>query len=448
MTRKTFATTALRWLFFLGSAALFVLGPFERTFNDNERYGYLSDIMPSDWIATNIWLDSSECALRRGAWLALCEGDKLVPISERAIADDPGHALLLELWSMVVGRRATLADVARLNTLVDAIGLLALGGLVFSLRAYVTSVLLLWLGPILYLSWMGISPHWSYIGLVSLCALLPIALVAKTIGLLGARAAWSWIGAGLLALALASLVRESIGLMGLLVTLGSMAVLAWRRERLLPLAAATLLALVAVSTPRWVVLARDWSFPMQPAARVATHGVSHTLYLGLGVVENKWGIRYDDDYGAATATTIDPGVVFCSPEYFRLMGRLYVARWLEDPIEVVRIYLEKAWLLLAGQTMSGPPFGVYLLLGLIHLLLATWTRAWQRLGFVQGLVIEATALAFLLLFLAQAMAALPSQTYAMPANAFIVLMLGVIVEFLLRLVLRWFTRGADRPVRS
>jgi DNA polymerase III gamma/tau subunit len=43
---------------------------------------------------------------------------KLVPISERAIADDPGHALLLGLWAVAKRSHATLNDVARLNTLV------------------------------------------------------------------------------------------------------------------------------------------------------------------------------------------------------------------------------------------------------------------------------------------------------------------------------------------
>ena len=90
--------------------------------------------MPSDWAATNIWPESSQCALERGVWLAVCEKGELVPISERAIADDPGHALLLDLWSMATHNRATLPDVAKLNTLLDALGLLALAGLLFSLR--------------------------------------------------------------------------------------------------------------------------------------------------------------------------------------------------------------------------------------------------------------------------------------------------------------------------
>jgi hypothetical protein len=200
---------------------------------------------------------------------------------------------------------------------------------------------------------------------------------------------------------------------------------------------AGVLALAVFTTPRWVVLARDASFDMQPSQRLATHGLSHTLYLGLGFVENKWGIRYDDDYGEEIADKADPPVIFASPDYFRLMEKLYLARWAEDPLEVARIYADKAWSLLAVPTLyPGPPFGIVLLLGLLHLAAATAVGAWGRIGFPQGFVIEGVALAFLGLFLAQAMVALPSQTYAMPANAFVLVLLGVIVEFFARALLR------------
>src|SRR5262249_56911180 len=69
----------LRWLVFAAFAALLVFPQVCRTFEDAERYGYLADIMPSDWAATNVWLDSTDCALERGAWLALCASGKLVP---------------------------------------------------------------------------------------------------------------------------------------------------------------------------------------------------------------------------------------------------------------------------------------------------------------------------------------------------------------------------------
>ncbi|HZX88875.1 MAG TPA: hypothetical protein VFF19_35190 [Reyranella sp.] len=415
-------------------AALLVWGQVQRTYTDSERYGRYADLMPSDWKATNVWLAAADCALERGVWLAVCEQGKLVPMSERAIADDPGHALLLGLWSMATRRHADLIDVARLNTLTDAIGLVTLAGLLFALRAYIASIVLLWKGPIEYLGWMGTSPHWAYVGLVSLAAVLPMALAAREMGLLSRRAANLWIAAGIVFLSVATLMRESIGMMGLMVTAAVVIVLLVRRFRPAPVLLVGMLAVLAFTTPRWVVMARDAAFDMQKAERLATHGLSHTLYLGLGFVENKWGIRYDDDYGEEIADKA--GIVWCSPEYFRLMWQLYLGRWAEDPVEVARIYIEKAWMLLGTPTLyPGPPFGIVLAIALVHLLAATALGAWQRLDFRQGLVIEGVAVAFAGLFLAQAMAALPSHSYAMPVNAFVLVLFGVIVEFFARMVL-------------
>ena len=176
-----------------------MLGQFGRTFKDSERYGYLTDIMPADWLATNVWLEQlADCALERGVWLAVCENGKLVPISERAIADDPGHALLLDLWSMATRSRATLPDVARLNTLLDTLGLLALAGLLFALGPISPAIALLWLGPVEYLGWMGISPHWSYRRAGE--PLLPCCRSRwrrARLGLLSRRSGNLWIAAGL-----------------------------------------------------------------------------------------------------------------------------------------------------------------------------------------------------------------------------------------------------------
>jgi hypothetical protein len=417
--------SALKWLAFAVCVAGLVWGPFARTFEDVRRYGYLPDIMPSDWRATNVWLDSTDCTVARGVWLAVCERDRLIPISERAIADDPGHVLLLNAWAALTAKRATLVDVARLSTLLNTIGLVALAGLLFSLRAWITSIVLLALGPAEFLGWMGTSPHWAFMGMVSLAGLLPLAIATGR-----GRA---WIGGGILALAVVTLVRESIGLMGFALTLGALGTTAWlQRSRgfraLLHAALVAGLAFAALLAPKWATMARDAAFPMAPVERLQTHGLSHTLYLGLGFVENKWGIRYDDDYGEALAN--QAGLVFCSPEYFRLMWKLYLARIVEDPVEVARIYREKAWRLLVVPTLyPGPPFGLVLAIGLVQLVAATWLGLWRRVGFPQGLAIEAVSLAFLGLFLAQAVLALPSHMYAVPVNAFILVLFGTLVEF-------------------
>ena len=431
----------MRALIFVVCALLLVTSQFRHAFDGAERYGYMADIMPADWGATNLWLDSTDCAVERGVWLAMCDKGRLVPLSEYAIADDPGHALLLDLWAMATHRRATLPDVARLNTLLDTLGLVALAGLLFALRAYLASLVLLWFGPVEFLGWMTTAPHWAFIGMVSLAGILPLAVAGRDLGLLSRRAGAGWIAAGVVFLALATLIREAIGLMGVAVTLGLVMLLAlrrpWQARRLAGLGLAVALAVAAFSTPRVVVKARDLAFDMQRARIVATHGLSHTLYLGLGFVENKWGIQYDDYYGQAVAAEIDPSIVFCSPEYFRLMWKLYLQRWGEDPGEILRIYATKGWELLARPTMyPGPPFGIVLLVGLVHLLAASAFGLWRRIGFPQGQAIETVCVAFFALFLAQAMAALPSHNYAMPVNAWVLVLWGAIGEFIARGLLR------------
>ena len=439
---------ALRCLVYLCCVLLLVPSLFGKTFSGAERYGYLADIMPGDWAATNVWIDSTDCTLARGTWLALCEDGKLVPISERAQADDPGHALLLNAWAAATGRRATLVDVARLNTVLNALGLVTLAGLLVALRVWGAAAALLVLGPAEYLFWMGTSPHWSYIGMVSLAAVLPLALLARAEGMLGRRAAAAWIGVGLVFLACVALVRESIGIMGLLV---SLAALFWSGvkaprspAKLAGLLVVASLSFMAFTAPRLAVAARDASFDMVAAERLERHGLAHTLYLGLGFVENKYGLIYDDDFGYERARKIVPDIVFFSPEYFRLMWKLYLGYVVRDPVEVARIYLVKAGLLLERPTVHpGPPLGVVVAVAVLHFLVLTAFGWWRRIGFSQGLIVEAVALAFLGLFVAQGMVALPSHMYIVPINAFVLVLLGVIAETFLRaLWTLWWTPDA------
>src|SRR5262245_20149018 len=60
-----------------------------------------AEVSSSDWEQTNIWLKSTQCARETGAWLVVCGDDgKLIPISEQALGDDPGHAFLLDIWAI------------------------------------------------------------------------------------------------------------------------------------------------------------------------------------------------------------------------------------------------------------------------------------------------------------------------------------------------------------
>lgn len=426
-----------KWVAFVLCALLLVQGQLRTVLAEVERFGHLADFVRSEWVGTNFWLEAAECTRLRGVWLAMCEGDRLVPFSERSIGDDPGHALILSIWSRLGDRVMSLTDIARLNIALNTLGLVMLASLLFALRVYVASIVLLALGPVEYLGWMGLSPHWSFIGVVSMAAILPIALVAREEGLLPGWSGLAFVAVGFASLALAALVREAIGIMAFLVSLGAVGTVAWRRLRarrslLGPiLVAASVVA--AAAAAQWVVVARDAAFAMEPAVHRPTHGLSHTLYIGLGFVPNRFGIRYEDEFAATAVKKIAPDALYCSPEYFRVLWTLYIDHVLGDPGEVARIYLEKAKLLFAARTIQpGPTIGLALAIAAAHLFFAALLGLWGRIGLRQGVIVETVALAFAGFFVVQSILALPEQLYVLPVNAFLLVLFGVILEFICR----------------
>jgi hypothetical protein len=436
----------MRWLIFLVFLVAFGQGQFAVSLMDALRQ---AEIQKSDWAATNVWLESAKCARASGALLAICDGSRLVPISEYALADDPGHALFIGILALATKRNVSLADVACLNIAIDALGFIALACILFAMRAYLTVIAFLALGPVVYLGWVGTSPHWSFIGVASLASILPLALAAREYGWLSRRSGSIFIVVGVLSLALAVLIRESIGMMGLLASLGTAGVLAGSRiraqKRVRSLVLIGLLVLAAAMTPRGVLLARDVSFAMEPAHHVQTHGLSHTLYIGLGTVENRFGIRFEDSFGAEAAKKAASDVPYLSPDYYRIMWKLYLACVVEDPLEVAWIYLRKAGMILDDPILDSAPKLWIVLAIAIAALTITRRDAWRRVGFAQGRLIVVVALVFIGLFIVQAVLAQPSRLFAAPAGAFVLVLLAGLLEFFCRSLWVYVRRGHVRP---
>jgi hypothetical protein len=424
----------LKWLAFAVCLPVFGLGAFTASLEEADRYTGLRE---ADWIPTNMWLKSAECARLQGVWLAICDDDAVVPISEYSLGDDPGHALFLGIWAMATDDRVSLEDVAGLNVALNTAGFILLASILFAIRAYVTSIMFLWAGPVIYLRWIGVSPHWGFIGVTSLVLVLPMALVAKECGFLSRRSGHAYVAVGLLGLVVSALVREPIGVMGFVTSIGVIGVLIvrrWRsRSRLQGLFALGLLVLVASEASTWVVLARDVSFEMEAAQRVITHNFSHTLYIGLGAVPNRFGLSYDDDVARTAAERVAPDVVYCSPEYYRVLWKLYWSKWAHAPLEVMRIYLEKAKLILADRVLDdAPTLGFVLLFTVAHFIVVTTFGVWRRINFSQGLLMEGAAITLIGLFVVQAILAHPNRMYAMPVGGALLVLLGATLEFCCR----------------
>ncbi len=434
---------ALQSLIVLGLVLWVGLPQVQESFDASRRYAAASE---SDWEGTNNALDSAKCARKTGAWLLRsCENGQIVPFS----AEDPGQPLLLGLWARLAGRDAAVMDAARLNLGINTLCLMVLVGALISLGAFVTSVVLLLLGPVIFLFYFGTSPHWALMGAASIQIILPLALIARAKGWLRPAASSALIAIGVLSLALVALLRESVGSMALLMTICAAA---WTMRygsrgarRLAGTVAILLVAVLASQSSRLVVVARDWAYSLDAAHLPATHGMSHTLYIGLGAVPNKFGIEYDDAVGRAAASAAVPGIVHYSQDYFRVMRELYVRKWQENPREMVRIYVEKLKLMVADHIFGEghPALGTMLALFVAIQLVAgyrQWT-AGDRASDMR-LAINVIALGFVGLFVVQGVLATPTRLYSLPLGPFVLVLLGVAIENLGAWVGRLATRSA------
>lgn len=434
----------LRWgLFLAGFVVITVPGYFMQ---DAFALANYANAPASSWSPMEFWISAAECTRKTGAWLAACLPDgKLISLADTSGNDDPGHSLLLSLASVILDRPIAVIDIVRLNVVIDYFGLFAMAALLFVARCYVATIVTLLTGVEVYLYWVGVAPHPALIGAAACAAVLPLTIVLSERGLLGKTARPTALIGGAALLGFATLIRQPIGMMGLVISFGALAWLIWRNppsRRPLRLLTLLALAVVAWQTPRWVTLARDAVFDVPPTANVQEHGISHSLYMGLGAVENKFGIVWGDDtWGLKAARLIDPQVDYPSRRYFRLMWKIYLDRVMEDPVEVARIYWTKTRQLLTHPFPWGwwPQWAVLpLVIGL--LVVDARLGLFAAAEFPQGPIIICVALAFDGFFVLQGILAQQGWGYAHPLGAFVALFLAIVIELACRLLVPVLSR--------
>ena len=127
-----------RWMLFVLLLIASGWGPIETVLH---KAGHFAEVSTSGWEPTNVWLKSSECAQRQRVWLALCRDDgQLVAITELALGDDLGHALLLDLWAIASDKAASLVDVAHLNIGLNILGFVVLASFLFAIGSYIAAI--------------------------------------------------------------------------------------------------------------------------------------------------------------------------------------------------------------------------------------------------------------------------------------------------------------------
>lgn len=296
-----------------------------------------SDGLPFAWTTSKIWLQSAECARTTSKFLVLCREGALEPIANGFGGDDLGHALALEIYSVVSQKTATPADISRLNTIINYLSLLTLASLLFSMSLPFACLSLLTLGTSIANQLHALTPHPAQFGVACLVTILPLSILGN------GRINRAWVAIGLVTLVLALLFREAIGMMGIAASLLAVILRFFLQRGTFSIKHVILLAVIGAlsATPYLLLRARDATYHLPPPKKLESHGTWANLYMGLGGVENPFGIEWNDFSAIDAVKAVDPSVEYLSPRFFQILKERYFEILRTDPVGVAKVYLKK-----------------------------------------------------------------------------------------------------------
>jgi len=403
--------------------------------------------LPFSWTASKFWIQSAECARTTGAILSLCKDGGLVPMADGFGGDDPGHALALDIYSLLSQKAVTPADISVLNSIFNYAGILILALLLFRLKLSFASFLLLAAGPLIADQFHATSPHPAQFGCACLVALFPLALLGLPATGSNRKTLVAWLALAVVGIAIAALFRQAIGLMGMVAGFMALAIHALARLRprnnLTFKAAMAVALLISYQAPYLVLKARDAIFHLPPSTMLEQHGIWHNLYIGLGAAPNPFGIEWADANAKAAAERIDPSVVVSSPRYFDILREQYFEILAHHPIDVVVVYLRKLEITLK----TGLPGRINVLEALLLLGFASAIYVSLSLRSKPGWTAVDAALImswiYIIFFIGQAMLFHYSIQYLFPIQIFFLLIIGVTAECI-RSVIAFRIAGTSR----
>jgi hypothetical protein len=414
----------------LGVLVLILAASATREFQRSPHYADIPSYRRVDW-----WVLSARCAQVEHVDLVTCgPHGELYPIEDVSPTDDRGHVLLLDLAAMITSSPPSRTDSVRMNLLINLVGVVLLAGFLWVVGMRGTALLTLaagtWLFPV-SVKFAGPDAPATFLGEFALAA-LPVVWLGRSNG------KWTLTlkEGGLclvsvLSLVAAILLRQAIGLAGVAATM-ALLVMGWIKSRASTWRTAApyviLLAAMALTTQSTNVLLalRNRWVPLPPAHLIATHGVAHSLYQGLGTEPNPWGIVYEDDNDSRSVIEkISPAATYGTPLYYREIGKVYLTIVFTHPLTVLGIYARKLWKTLAlPLKVFGIPYGWYIIL--IGVAIA---REWRRHGLSSLPLRTAAALAlYLAIFLSQGVLISPEIRFLYPAKFAALVLLSLLLE--------------------
>ncbi|SFV01382.1 hypothetical protein SAMN05192541_109343 [Bradyrhizobium arachidis] len=385
-----------------------------------------ADGLPHSWTTAKVWLASADCARATHKFLVLCHGEDVVPIADGFGGDDLGHALALEVYSVVSGAPVRPEQISHLNTALNYTALIAVALLLMACNLPVASLSVLTVGAFMARQFHALTPHPAQFAAACFAVILPIAILGRP------RFRAAWIAAGFVGLAVALLLREAIGMMGVLTALIATILLVIRERKLAPVVLA--LAIVATAaTPYALLRARDAVYQLPPPEKLESHGTWANLYMGLGGVPNPFGIEWSDYSAIDAVKAVDPAVPYLSPRFYEILRERYLDLVRQHPAEVASIYWAKLVLILHAE-MSGLPFAPTLWPVLLVLAISGALVRWYRrsdAGIENFDAVMAASASMAAGFVAQGVLIYFHMQYMFPIQMFLLLGAAVLIDVFL-----------------
>ncbi|HVO32779.1 MAG TPA: hypothetical protein VMU17_02620 [Elusimicrobiota bacterium] len=387
---------------------------------------------------SEVWLNSALDAQRNGGFLMVTLPDGRFPIEAISPATDLGIPCLAGMLAHVVSSTMTLSSLARINLCINAAGVLILYAIILMTGMSATAWVVLMAG-----AWLGIpgpvpsaDATSSFFGATVFAAAAPVG-AAIAVGACKPRNRRLGAAASVVSLAAATMLREAYALPSLLAMAWSWLGLArWPMPvgRLTRWAGLAVCSALAVGGPRAVVSLRDRLYDVSGRDHMATHGVSHALYLGLGTEPNRWNIRWDDRVAMAAVDQKSRGkAVFGTTAYYDVARSLYFDIVRRFPRDVASVYGRKAWrmLNLPVRLAGVPVFWVFGVSVLVMLALPDADRA------PAGWILEPLSVYVMLLFV-EGILIIPRSIFFYPLSYLMITLVATLMETTFR------RPGADR----
>lgn len=393
----------------------------------------------------DFWIESSECTVRTGTILTYCMPDgTVIPIEDKSLADDRGHTLIANVYALITGRAIDHRALTITNALINALGLLSVAASLIAIGRPGAALVVLLFGYRLVVP--GPVPSAdataAYVGAFSfaLAGVILLAAVPLESGGSTRKHFFAMLVLATALLATATLLRQPFGIGGFLIA-GAVLVarLVYERKfastgrmRRVAALAAGLVFATFFSTHALIGL-RSALYGIPRGEHVIQHGISHNLYMGLGVPGNPWGIKWSDEEGHAHASKIGP-VRYASSAHYDNLWYLYLQIALNHPLQVMKIYVDKLseTLLVISDNRHGRLARVALL---ITVLLTAYMLL-RRQGAAQDNMIVFSVWGMFGIVVLQGVLALPMVTFISPGPFAGACGLAVLIAAVTRRVLR------------